>query len=316
MVANEWFANKAGVPRADERYDRYGASLNGPVILPKLFNGRDKTFFMYAFEGMKDVRPRGDTFTVPTLAERKGDFSELLALGSKYQIYNPLTRKAVTGGRFQSDPFIGNIIPPEMINPVSLKILDYVAKPLNDGTTADHQNNLPMPNMAEDTNYYTHVFRIDHAFSARNHFFVRGNLYKRDSISKDYYGTAATGQAQDYLSRGGSADDVFAVSPSFIMNFRYGYNRFIRMTVPQSGFNFDLTSLNFPAALNNAISPAQRMFPYIRVRDSGSVDSLVTQSIGEQRYMDTHSFVAAFTRSSTERNSGLTDTIGTTSTLR
>ncbi len=170
-----------------------------------------------------------------------------------------------------------------------------MAKPLNDGTTPDHQNNLPMPNMGEDTNYYTHVFRIDHAFSARNHFFVRGNIYKRDSISKDYYGTAATGQAQDYFSRGGSADDVFAISPTFVMNFRYGYNRFIRLTVPQSGFNFDLTSLNFPAALNDAISPAQRMFPYVRVRDSGSVDSLVSQSIGEQRYMDTHSFVVALT---------------------
>ncbi len=115
MVANEWFANKAGVPRANEKYDRYGASLNGPVILPKLFNGRDKTFFMYAFEGMKDIRPRGDTFTVPTLAERTGDFSELLALGSKYQIYNPFTRRAVAGGRYQSDPFDGNIIPPGMI---------------------------------------------------------------------------------------------------------------------------------------------------------------------------------------------------------
>jgi hypothetical protein len=295
MTANDWFANRSGIARSDEKYDRYGTSLTGPVFLPKLYNGRERTFFMYAYEGMKDVRPRGDTYTVPTLAERKGDFSELLALGSKYQIYNPLTRRAV-GSRYQADPFVGNIIPPDMLNPIAVKILTYVPPPLNSGTTADHQNNLPRPNLAEDTDYYTHVFRIDHAFSPRNHFFVRGNVYKRDSISKDYYQSNATGQKQDYLSRGGSFDDVHAFTPTFIMNLRYGYNRFIRLTVPQSGFNLDLTALGFPAALNNAISPDQRMFPYVRVRDSGTVDSVASQNIGEQRYMDTHSIVAAFTK--------------------
>ncbi len=295
MVANEWFGNRSGVPRAEEKYDRYGASLNGPVVLPGIYKGRDRTFFMYTFEGMKDTRPRGDTYTVPTLKEREGDFSELLALGSKYQIYNPFTRVKV-GSRYQAEPFKGNIIPPELISPVAKKILSFVPKPLNDGTTADHQNNLPRPNMAEITNYYTHVFRVDHTFSPKHRFFIRGNVYKRDSLSKDYYESDATGQLQDYFSRGASADDVFTFSPTFIMNIRYGYNRFIRLTVPKTGFNYDLTSLLFPASLNNAISPDQRMFPYVRVRDSGSVDSLVSQNIGERRYMDTHSFVAAFTK--------------------
>ncbi len=296
MTANDFFSNRNGIARTNEKYDRYGFSLTGPVFIPKVYDGHNKTFFMYAYEGMKDTRPRGDTFTVPTEKERNGDFSELLALGPQYQIYNPFTRRLLPSGRYQSDPFPGNIIPPNLINPVSKAILTYVALPLNSGTTADHQSNLPRPGMAEVTDYYTHVFRIDHNFSDRNRLFVRGNLYKRDSISKDYYLSAATGQAQDYLARGGSIDDIFTFSPTFLMNLRYGYNRFIRLTVPASGFNFDMTSLGFPAALNNAISPDQRMFPYIRVRDSGSVDSLVSQTIGERRYMDTHSFVAAFTK--------------------
>ena len=297
MTANDFLGNATGIARPNEKYDRFGFSLTGPVFIPKVYNGRDKTFFMYAFEGLKDTRPRGDTatYSVPSAKERNGDFSELLALGSKYQIYNPFTRVLLPNGRYQSSPFPGNIIPPELINPVAKAVLAYVPLPNCTGT-ADNQNNLCRANMAEVTDYYTNVFRVDHNFSDRHRIFVRGNWYKRDSLSKDYYESIATGQKQDYFARGGSFDDVYTFSPTLVMNLRYGYNRFIRTTVPQSGFGLDLTSLGFPADLNDAVSVDQRMFPYFRVRDSGSVDSLVTQTIGERRYMDTHSVVAALTK--------------------
>ena len=89
------------------------------MLLPG-YNGRGKTFFMYGFEGIHEARPRNNgTPTVPTEKMRNGDFSELLALGPQYQIYNPFTRRAVAGGRVQADPFPGNIIPASLINPVA-----------------------------------------------------------------------------------------------------------------------------------------------------------------------------------------------------
>ena len=72
----------------------YGASLGGPIRIPHLIDGRNKLFFFFSFDGFDDRKPTENTFnhTVPTLAERQGDFSDLLAVNAaKYQLYDPLT---------------------------------------------------------------------------------------------------------------------------------------------------------------------------------------------------------------------------------
>src|SRR5688572_5087715 len=105
LFANDFFANANNIPLSDFSYNRYGGTVGGPVLLPG-YDGRRRTFFLYGFEGIHEARPRNNgTPTVPTAKMRTGDFSELLALGSQYQIYNPFTRRAIGGGRFQQDPF-------------------------------------------------------------------------------------------------------------------------------------------------------------------------------------------------------------------
>src|SRR5262249_42565397 len=81
-MANGFFANRAGIARGDFDYNRWSGSLSGPVVLPRVYHGRNKTFFMWAYEALRDRRPRGgsSTLTVPTADMRKGDFSELLQL--------------------------------------------------------------------------------------------------------------------------------------------------------------------------------------------------------------------------------------------
>ena len=119
LFANDFFANATNQPLADFTYNRYGGMAGGPVVVPG-YDGRRKTFFTYGFEGIHESRPRNNgTPTVPTEKMRNGDFSELLALGPQYQIYNPFTRRSIGGGRFQQDPFPGNIIPANLINPVA-----------------------------------------------------------------------------------------------------------------------------------------------------------------------------------------------------
>lgn len=298
MVAADYFDNANRLAKPEFTYDRWGGSLAGPVVFPKLYNGHNRTFFMWAYEGIKEARPRGavPAPTVPTMAERGGDFSELLALGSSYQIYNPFTRRSVSGGRVQSDPFSGNIIPPNLINPVATKMLNYIPAPRVAGT-ADHQQNFPAPSQPETIAYYAHVGRIDHNFSERNRLFVRGNVSKRSSTANDWYESAASGQLQNYMARGGAIDDVYTISPTLILNARYGYTRYVRLTSPLRGRGFDLTTLGFPAALNNAIDPAVREFPYFNIRQGSTANIMAAQNIGEDRNIDTHTLVAALTKS-------------------
>jgi hypothetical protein len=94
---------------------------------------------------------------VPTDKMRNGDFSELLALGAQYQIYKPFTRRSIGGGRFQQDPFPGNIIPQTLINPVARAALQYFAKPLTTGN-ADGTSNFQNPSLAEDIKYANNTF--------------------------------------------------------------------------------------------------------------------------------------------------------------
>lgn len=106
--ANDFFANANRVSRPDFFYHRYGGSVSGPVRIPKLYDGRNNTFFTYGYEGIQEGRPRNNgTPTVPTQEYKNVDFSRLLGVASTYQIYNPFTRRAIAG-RIQSSPFTTN----------------------------------------------------------------------------------------------------------------------------------------------------------------------------------------------------------------
>ncbi len=289
LTANLFFSNQSGLPRGDFTYNRWGTMASGPVAVPKLYDGRNRTFYMYGYEGIHETRPRGTTLTVPTARQREGDFSELLRLGSRYQIYDPLSRRAIGGGRFQVEPLENNIVPQRFISPISRKILDYYSLPTVSGSV-DGRNNLPLPNEPEPITYYTHTFRLDHNLSSRHRVFSRVYVYKRDSHYNTWFHNLTQGQWFQFLSRGAAFDDVYSFSPTFIMNLRYGYNRFIRTydAHPESR-GFDLTQLGLPAAYNNAIDPAIRRFPQV------TIDAYAGTYNGTLwRPTDTHALVAAF----------------------
>jgi hypothetical protein len=218
---------------------------------------------------------------------RKGDFSELLALGPQYQIYNPFTRRAVAGGRYQQDPFPNNIIPSNLIDPVARNMVDtYWPLPLTQGN-ADFTNNLNDPTLKETITYYTHTIKIDHVVSDRQRVFVRGSWYKRASDYNNYFGNAYTGTVFQFLSRAGTIDDVYTLNPTTVLNVRYGYNRFVRSQDgnPES-YGLDLTTLGFPASYSNLTSPDIRRMPRIDFPTGSYYSNGFT---GELRPVDTHS---------------------------
>ena len=92
LNANTWNANRAGQGRGPFIWNQPGATVNGPVYIPKVYDGRNKTFFLFSWEAIKQNLPNVNLDTVPTPANRAGDFSSLHQTnGSPITIYDPLT---------------------------------------------------------------------------------------------------------------------------------------------------------------------------------------------------------------------------------
>ena len=291
LFANDFFANANNIPLSDFSYNRYGGVAGGPVLLPG-YDGRRRTFFMYGFEGIHEARPRNNgTPTVPTERMRTGDFSELLALGPQYQIYNPFTRRAVGNGRFQQDPFPGNIIPQHLINPVARAVLEYIPLPRTAGN-ADGTSNFQNPSLPEEIKYANNTIRIDHVLTDKQRMYARTSWYDRNSNYNNYFGNLATGEWFKFVSRQVAVDHVYALSPSLVMNMRYGYNWFVRGTNSNpANHGFDLTTLGFPASYNAAIPDDIRRFPRFDITGYQG-----TGIGGEERPNETHSFMATLNK--------------------
>jgi hypothetical protein len=292
LFANDFFANANRIPLADFDYNRYGGTAGGPMVLPG-YDGRGKTFFMYGFEGIHESRPRNNgTPTVPTEKMRNGDFSELLALGSQYQIYNPFTRRAIGGGRFQQDPFPGNIIPQHLINPVARAALEYFPLPRTTGNP-DGTSNFQNPSLPEDIKYANNTIRIDHNLTDKQRMYGRVSWYDRNSNYNNYFGNLATGEWFKFVSRQVALDHVYVLRPSIVLNVRYGYNWFVRGTDSNpANHDFDLTSLGFPASYNAAIPDGIRRFPRFDITGYQG-----TGIGGEERPNETQSFIATVNKS-------------------
>src|SRR5579862_5610658 len=111
--ANAFFSNAAGIPITDQPNTTWGASFGGPISIPKIYDGKNRTFFFLGTEHYDDASSDSADFNLPTLAERTGDFSKSFdANGQLHVIYDPLT----------GDPFPGNVIPAARITNVGQNI--------------------------------------------------------------------------------------------------------------------------------------------------------------------------------------------------
>ncbi len=299
LAANDWIANSRGQKRPFTFSNRYGLTGNGPVMIPKLYNGKNKTFWTFGWEGIRDSRPRYDstTPTVPTEAMKNGDFSAFLTLGSQYQIYNPFTRRVSTPGHYIEDPFVGNIIPSGLINPVAKNLLKFWGSPKSAFTpgTAFLGNNQDSSLSEKTLKYDTYTIRMDHNITPTQKLFGRGSWYDRHSFYNDYFNSIATGTLFQFISRQGVLDYVNTVNPTTVFNLRYGYNRFVRwQDMNPAGYGFDLTSVGFPSSFANTIPESIRRFPRIDF-PSGTYQG--TGQGNEFRPNDLHSILGSVDKS-------------------
>src|SRR5438477_9783832 len=125
--ANAFFNNASGIPRTDQPNRTYYGSFGGAVWIPKVYQGKNKTFFWVALEGYRDTQGNSGSTAVPTLAERTGDFSKSFDKSGNLVVqYDPLGARDAGGNR---SPFAQNMIPASQLDKSGLAIAATFAKP-------------------------------------------------------------------------------------------------------------------------------------------------------------------------------------------
>jgi hypothetical protein len=260
--APNFFNNKAGTKKTVSQNHRYGAAAGGPVYLPKLYNGRNRTFWHYSYEGNNWGVPTTNTNSVPTAAQRKGDFSQLLTVGSQYQIYDPLTIAPASGGRFSRQPLAGNVIPQSRLDKVGLNLADIYPLP-NVAGTADGRNNNFVA-LAAKQSYYAHMVRVDHAFSETHRLFVRTHYgFFANSNQLDTFNSPASAAIINQIKRGIALDDVIVLSPSLVLNIRYGLSN-ADFLEKRGSRGTDLAALGFSQNLTSLVDSKLATLPRVQ----------------------------------------------------
>ena len=269
LDAKNYFDRVAGRPKRDYDDNRFGVAVGGPIRT-------NHTFYFGNFEANPFQVPAPNIVTVPTAKMRSGDFSDLLALGSQYQIYNPFTTRPspTTAGRFVRDPFPGNIVPPGLIDPVAKKIMDFFALPNQTGT-ADGQQNYQNPTAVAFETYYTATGRVDHNFSSKHRLYGRFSWDFWEEEKDDRFDNLATGIFLNRKNRILGIDDAYSLKNNVLLNVRGGFTRQMfperRRSQP-----FDLSTLGFSPGLVGLAPKDTAAFPFINY--DGFQDFSVSES--------------------------------------
>lgn len=255
-----FFTNKVGGKKPTTRFNQWGGSFSGPVVIPKLVDGRNRLFFFFAYEGIKDALPAPTISTLPTAAQKGGNLSNLLNVGAAYQIYDPATGVA-EGVRVRRQPFAGNIIPASRISPIALNYLKLYPDPTETGR-ADGQDNFTSLTNGERNDFYNYLGRVDLNLSDKHKLFVSARHNKRigqggNSLNKSLTDNPTAGNALRRINWGLMLDDVYTLTPTFLVNTRVNWTRFEEPRVNYSE-GFDSSSLGFLPFLS-ATSPRKVM---------------------------------------------------------
>jgi hypothetical protein len=199
-----YFENRDN-PKNPRNRKQFGAQLDGPIRIPGLYDGRDRTFFMFAYESVRGESITSPFASVPTALMRQGNFSEITT-----PIRNPFT----------GQPFPGKIIPPSMLSPTSLELLQYYPAPNRSGTA----NNLQGPSAATD-DVDQALARVDHNIGNKVRLSLRFNWH--DSYNSNVFNAAipVTEVTQPRVNKNWLFGYTHSLTPNLFNDFRIGYHR-------------------------------------------------------------------------------------------
>ncbi len=295
LNANGWQRNTNRVERVSNKRNHFGGEFNGPVWIPKVYKGNNKTFFFVNYEGRRNCDPFTGLYTVPTLKQREGDFSESVnRTGQQIQVFNPWTTRLVAGSttQFTRDQFAGNRIPCATVNPatnrpfcdpVALAALKFFPAPNRVApnaldAAAGIENFLATGTNVLDQNYFS--LRVDHNFSQKQSVYARYTRMRRDDeLYNPFNNVASAGRKIIDKFTHAVVNHTYAITPSLVNNFRYGYVRSHANQVP-FGFGYDPTQLGLPKSIQQNASILQ--FPTFNISGNG----YNYQPLGSRGYND------------------------------
>lgn len=225
------FFNPRGNPFPPFRYNQFGFALGGPVLIPKVYNGKNRTFFFVDYEGFRRNMVQTSLRTIPTMAMRTGDFS-----GQPNIIYDPLTTRTV-GGVTTRDPFANNRIPANRFDPVTAKLIVAYPTPTNSALANNYLANLNLTQRWDQGDV-----RVDHQFSPNDNFFARWSIQHTTTTAPHTFPDVQIPGLPKPVGLGN--EDSFAgpafnptqhavaaytkvINPNLVNDFRVGFNRFV-----------------------------------------------------------------------------------------
>lgn len=258
LNANQSELNRTGVKKPPMNINTFGIQASGPVIIPKLFDGRNKLFWLVSYEGLRQRSADPGVLTVPLNEWRGGDFSTLRnAANQQVAIYDPMTTQA--DGTRQAFP--GNVIPAGRISPIARAIMPYYIQPTSTGDGAARVNNYIYPsrwvaNMDQWTG------RMDYAINSRNNMYFRygqnpfqefrGLVWPERSVAESSGNTPLNRNGRNW-----TADWTSTLSPTTTFNLRAGLARWEEAGGNGYGTGFDPRTLGFSDALVGQFSALQ-----------------------------------------------------------
>lgn len=279
--ANDWFNKKAGKARLPFKMNQFGGAVGGPVVIPGIYHGRDRTFFFADYQGTRRIKGSPFTGTVPTAAQRSGNFAGVAS------IYNPFSTHVV-GTTNTRDQFASNQIPASMIDPVAKAILDYYPLPNQPGNTNNFVNGASI-RLAQDQ----FSGRIDQVVTSKYRLFGRYAYSRTPLTQPNQFGNIADRSGAvgttTFVNQSFTFDNTYTFSPTLLLTVDYGFARWYQKRFTLS-YGFDNGTLGFPSSLVSAISIP--MFPSI---DIASYTGLANQSVLNNGN-DAHTVVATLTK--------------------
>lgn len=219
-------------PKDPFKWNQFGFTLSGPVLIPKLFNGKNRLFFMSNYEWFRQRRANQSLFTLPTADQRAGNYAGV-------SLFDPATRTR-DGSTITAQPFPGNVIPQARISATSVKLLEFYPAPNIPGAVGqNHQVQLGRP-----INKDQFIQRFDFVESSKSQWFGR---YSRSDENQLFQALALNGTAIITNANQWTFTNTRVITNAMVNEFRFGRTKFYNTTGPELAFTRDVVgSLSIP----------------------------------------------------------------------